>query len=196
MTSPAYADLIRPAHRGTALAFDAALVAGFSLGIALCSQVAIPLPFTPVPVTLQTFAVLLTGCLLGSRRGALSVVLYAAEGSVGLPFFSGGTSGIAHLLGPTGGYLVGFALCAFVVGMFAERGLGAKWPGRLFMLLVGNAVIYVPGLLWLGMFTGMNRAATLGFIPFITGDALKIAAGWGLLSAASMATARVRSRTT
>jgi biotin transport system substrate-specific component len=196
MSSPVYADLLRPAHRRTALVFDAALVAGFSLVIALCSQVAIPLPFTPVPVTLQTFAVLLTGCILGSGRGALSVVLYVAEGSIGLPFFSGGTSGIAHLFGPTGGYLLGFALCALVVGLFAERGLAMKWPGRLLTLVMGNVVIYVPGLLWLGAFVGMNRAVTLGFIPFIAGDALKLAAGWGLLSAAAMSTARLRSRST
>ncbi len=145
MTTPVYADLARPANPRAALAFDAALVAGFSLVIALCSQVAIPLPFTPVPVTLQTFAVLLTGCLLGSSRGALSVVLYVAEGSVGLPFFSGGTAGVAHLLGPTGGYLLGFVLCAFVVGLLAEGGIAARWPGRLLALVAGDLVIYIPG---------------------------------------------------
>jgi biotin transport system substrate-specific component len=194
MAFPVYADMIRPLQRPRGRIFDAVLVVGFSLVIALCSQVAIPLPFTPVPVTLQTFAVLLAGCLLGSGRGALSVILYAAEGGIGLPFFSGGASGFAHLLGPTGGYLLGFALCAFVVGLIAESGLAAKGPGRLLTLVAGNALIYVPGVLWLGALTGMNRAVSLGFVPFIVGDALKIAAGWGLLSVASMAATRARSR--
>ena len=196
MSSSVYADLIRPTRRGTAVLYDASLIAGFSLVIALCSQVAIPLPFTPVPVTLQTFAILLTGCLLGGGRGALSVVLYVAEGSGGLPFFSGGTGGIAHLLGPTGGYLLGFALCAYSVGLFAARGLTRTWPGRLLALAVGDIVIYIPGLIWLGAFTGMSKAFSLGFVPFIVGDALKIAAGCGLLSAVALMTARIRSRST
>ncbi len=194
MSSSVYVDLIRPTRRSIAVLYDASLIAGFSLLIALCSQVAIPLPFTPVPVTLQTFAILLAGCLLGSGRGALSVVAYVAEGSIGLPFFSGGTSGIAHLLGPTGGYLLGFALCAFIVGLFAERGLCVKWPGRLLALVVGDLATYVPGVVWLGAFTGMSKAISLGLVPFIVGDALKIAAGWGLLSVVALAAAKLRGR--
>ena len=99
MSSPVYVDLVRPANPRLARVFDASLVAGFSLLIALSAQVAIPLPFTPVPVTLQTFAVILTGCLLGSGRGALAALAYVAEGTAGLPFFSGGTGGLAHLVG-------------------------------------------------------------------------------------------------
>ena len=117
MASPVYADLVRPASPPLARVFDAAVIAGFSLLIALSAQVAIPLPFTPVPVTLQTLAIILTGCLLGSGRGALAAAAYVAEGSLGLPFFSGGTGGIAHLLGPTGGYLVGCVAAAYVAGL-------------------------------------------------------------------------------
>ena len=192
MASPLIADVIRPANAKTAWIYDAALVAGFSLVIALGAQVAIPLPFTPVPVTLQTLAVLLAGCLLGSGRGALAVIAYLGEGFAGLPVFSGGTAGISHLLGPTGGYLLGFVAAAFVVGMFAERGAARSRLGTLVMLIVGNLVLYVPGVIWLGVYTGMDRAVSLGFLPFVIGDLLKTAAGWGLLTGAALATGKAR----
>ncbi len=194
MASPVSADLVRPASPRLARVFDATLVAGFSLLIALSAQVAIPLPFTPVPVTLQTFAVLLTGCLLGSGRGALAVIAYIAEGSFGLPFFSGGTAGIAHLLGPTGGYLVGCVASAFVAGLLSERKVTAKPAGLLITLVAADLVVFVLGLAWLSVFTGVGRAAALGFVPFIVGDALKIAAAWSILMAAGLVTARIRER--
>lgn len=192
MASPLIADVLRPASTRTAWIYDAALVAGFSLVIALCAQVAIPLPFTPVPVTLQTLAVLMAGCLLGSGRGALAVLAYLGEGFAGLPVFSAGRAGIAHLLGPTGGYLLGFVAAAFIVGLFAERGAGRSWQGTLVMLIVGNVVLYVPGVAWLGAYTGMERAVSLGFLPFVVGDLLKTAAGWGLLSGMALMTGRAR----
>src|SRR5258705_7265126 len=96
------------------------LVFTFSLLTALAAQVAIPIG--PVPITGQTFAVLLTGALLGSRLGAMAIIAYLVEGAVGLPFFAGGTGGLAHLLGPTGGYLVAFPAAAFITGAFAELG--------------------------------------------------------------------------
>jgi biotin transport system substrate-specific component len=187
MTSRVYADLMRPASPRLARVFDAALVAGFSLVIAVCAQIAIPLPFTPVPVTLQTLAVLMAGCLLGSTRGALAALAYVVEGVAGLPVFAGGTSGLTHLLGPTGGYLLGFVAAAFVMGLCAERGIARHWWGALLALLAGDVVLYVPGVIWLGAFTGADKAVALGFLPFIVGDALKTAAGWGLLSAAALA---------
>jgi biotin transport system substrate-specific component len=186
------ADVIRPANTKTAWIYDAALVAGFSLVIALCAQVAIPLPFTPVPVTLQTLAVLMAGCLLGSRRGALAVIAYLGEGFAGLPVFSGGTAGISHLLGPTGGYLLGFVAAAFIAGLLAERGAALSRLGTLVMLIVGNVVLYVPGVVWLGVYTGMDRAVSLGFLPFVVGDLLKTAAGWGLLSGVALVTGKAR----
>ena len=192
MASPLIADVIRPANAKTAWIYDAALVAGFSLVIALGAQVAIPLPFTPVPVTLQTLAVLLAGCLLGSSRGALAVIAYLGEGFAGLPVFSGGTAGISHLLGPTGGYLLGFVAAAFVVGVFAERGAAGSRLGTLVMLIAGNVVLYVPGVIWLGVYTGMDRAISLGFLPFVVGDLLKTAAGWGLLTGMALVTGKAR----
>jgi len=194
MASPVSADLVRPASPRLARVFDAALVAGFSLLIAASAQVAIPLPFTPVPVTLQTFAVLLTGCLLGSGRGALAVIAYIAEGSFGLPFFSGGTAGVAHLLGPTGGYLVGCVASAFAAGLFSESGLTRRPPGLLLTLLAADLVVYIPGLAWLSVFTGVGKAVALGFLPFVIGDALKIAAAGSILVAAGLITSRMRER--
>ena len=194
MASPVSADLVRPASPRLARVFDAALVAGFSLLIALSAQVAIPLPFTPVPVTLQTFAVILTGCLLGSGRGALAVIAYIAEGALGLPFFSGGTAGIAHLLGPTGGYLVGCVASAFVAGLLSERKVALKPAGLFITLLAAALVVYVPGLAWLSIFTGVGKAVALGFTPFIIGDALKIVAAWSILMAAGLVTSRIRER--
>ncbi|HEY9595864.1 MAG TPA: biotin transporter BioY [Spirochaetia bacterium] len=190
MASPVYADLIRPSTVGRARVYDVALVAGFSLLIALGAQVAIPLPFTPVPVTLQTFAVLLAACLLGSVRGSLAVVLYLGEGFAGLPVFSGGTAGIAHLLGPTGGYLVGFVAAAYVAGLLAERGLVRKWAGALVTFLAGDALIFVAGASWLAAWVGADKAIPLGVLPFAIGEALKIAAGWGILTGAAIVVAR------
>ncbi len=188
MATRVYADLVRPADRRLARLFDAALVAGFSLLIALSAQVAIPLPFTPVPVTLQTFAVILTGCLLGSGRGFLAALLYLAEGSAGLPFFSGGSAGLAHLFGPTGGYLVGCVAAAFLAGLLSERGLARAWAGRLAALVVADLTVFVFGVAWLGAFTGFGKAVVLGFTPFVVGDALKVAVAWGVLEGASLFT--------
>ena len=181
-----------PAAPSLARSYDAVLVAGSSLAIALCAQIAISLPFTPVPVTLQTFAVLVTGFLLGSRRGVTAVLLYLAEGCAGLPVFSGGGAGIAHLLGPTGGYLLGFLLAAPIVGRCAESGAGRTWQGTVLTLIAGNLALYAPGLARLGAFVGMERAFSLGLVPFIAGDFLKIAAGAATLLGVSRAGARAR----
>ncbi len=196
MASPVYADLIRPAHGRLARLYDVALIAGFSLVIALGAQVAIPLPFTPVPVTLQTLAVLLAGCLLGGVRGSLAVIAYLGEGFAGLPVFSGGTAGVGHLLGPTGGYLVGFIPAAYIAGLLSEKGLVLRWPGALLTLAVGDLALFVPGTVWLGAYVGMEKAVALGFLPFAVGEGLKIAAGCGLLAAAGLATERIRARRT
>ena len=190
MSSHLVADILRPAGSRPAWLYDAALVAGFSLVIALNAQVAIPLPFTPVPVTLQTLAVLLAGCLLGGGRGALAVIAYIGEGAAGFPVFSGGRAGVAHLLGPTGGYLLGFIAAAYLVGLLAERGALRSWPGTFLTLVLGNVVLYIPGIVWLGAFTGMDAAVKFGLQPFLAGDVLKIAAGWGILSGITAARQR------
>ncbi len=150
------------------------LILSGSLLVGLMAQIAISLPFTPVPITGQTFGVLLVGALLGSRRGALALGLYLLEGIAGLPVFAGGTGGPARLLGPTGGYLLGFVAAAGVTGWLCERG----WDRRVFTaalaMLVGNIVIYLFGLPWLALFVGPEKALMMGLWPFIPGDALKL----------------------
>lgn len=158
-----------------------ALVLGASLLIAASAQIAVPLPFSPVPITGQTFAVLLIGFVLGARLGTWSVVLYLFEGALGLPFFSGGGAGAGWLLGPTGGYLVGFLAAAFVVGYLAERGFDRKPATMLLAFTVGQAVIYLFGCVWLSTFVGWPEAFTAGALPFLVGDVVK-----ALLAAAAL----------
>ena len=141
-TAPTLADRFYPR---TQPARDVILVVGFSLFIALLAQVSIPL-LGGVPLTLQTLAVLLTGMALGSRLGAMAVGAYLLEGSLGLPFFAGGASGLGQVLGPTGGYLIGFVLAAFVAGWLAERGWSRSFGLTLVGMLLANLVIYALGL--------------------------------------------------
>jgi biotin transport system substrate-specific component len=192
MARPLYAEMFRPADARSAWAYDVLLVAGFSLVIALCAQIAIPLPFTPVPVTLQTFAVLVTAGLLGSARGTAAVLAYLGEGFAGLPVFSGGRAGATHLLGPTGGYLLGFVIAAFVVGLLVERGAARSWLAAFAALAAGTVLVYVPGVLWLGAFTGADKAFALGVSPFLIGDALKIIVGCGVICGISLGSAKAR----
>jgi biotin transport system substrate-specific component len=153
---------------------DLALVAGGSLLVAALAQVRIPLPFTPVPLTGQTLGVLLVGAALGSWRGAASLALYLAWGLLGLPVFTGGGSGLAHLAGATGGYLIGFILAAFVVGSLCERKLDRRWTTALLPFLAGEAIIYLFGVTWLAGFTGISGALAAGLWPFLPGDAVKL----------------------
>ena len=163
---------------------DSLLIVGGSLFVAGMAQVRIPLPFTPVPLTGQTFAVLLVGAVLGSRRGAASLLFYLILGSFGLPFFAGGASGLAYLMGPTGGYLVGFVAAASLVGLLAGRGLDRRVPGALLAFLAGEIVIYLFGVAWLSVFLGIQRAIAVGLVPFLVGDAIKLVAAGLALPAA------------
>lgn len=161
------------------------LVPAASLVIAACAQVAIPLPFTPVPLTGQTFAVLLTGMALGSRRGALAVALYVLEGALGLPFFAAGAAGLAKLIGPTGGYLCAFPLAAFVAGLLAERGWDRKPLTTVLGMLASSLTIFLFGALWLAHFVGgITPAVVQGVLPFLPGDVLKSLLAAGLLPGA------------
>ncbi|MCX6365264.1 MAG: biotin transporter BioY [Armatimonadetes bacterium] len=158
------------------------LVPAASLVIAACAQVSIPLPFTPVPLTGQTFAVLLTGMALGSRRGALAVALYVLEGGLGLPFFAGGAAGLAKLIGPTGGYLFAFPLAAFLAGTLAERGWDRKPLTTALGMLLASLTIFLFGALWLAQFVGgIVPAVVQGVLPFLPGDVLKSLLAAGLL---------------
>ncbi len=195
MIHTTYAGILRPSTKQKALAYDAVLVIGGSLFIALCAQFTIHVG--PVPITGQTLGVLLTGVLLGSRRGSLSVLAYLAEGIAGLPVFApGGPPGLARLLGPTGGYLLGFVAAAYVTGLLAEKGWDRKMTTTLLAMLIGNAAIYAFGLPWLGLFVGVENALPLGLYPFAIGDILKaflaaalLPTGWKLLKQAEQESA-------
>jgi biotin transport system substrate-specific component len=163
---------------------DLLLVIGGSLLVAAMAQVRIPLPFTPVPLTGQTFAVLLVGAVLGSRRGAASLLLYLVQGAVGLPVFAGGASGLLYMSGPTGGYLVGFVGAAYLVGMLAGRGLDRRVPSALLAFLAGEVVIYLFGVAWLSVYLGLRQALVAGLLPFLAGDAIKLATAALVLPAA------------
>jgi len=164
------------------------LVIGFSLLTALSAQIVIPIG--PVPITGQTFAVLLTGALLGSRLGAITMIVYLLEGAVGLPFFSGGHGGILHLMGPTGGYLVAFPAGAFITGAFAEHGWDRKFLTAAAAMAIGSIVIMLSGWLWFSLVMKTSPAITLfaTVLKFIPGDVIKISlaaavlpSGWKLL---------------
>ncbi len=175
---PTLADAIYPSSGAL---HDAVAVVVASLFIAVCAQINIPLPFTPVPLSGGTLGVLYTGALLGSRRGAAAVVLYLLEGSAGLPFFSGGAGGFVHLLGPTGGYLAGFPLGAYATGLLAERGWD-RTPARAFLaMLAGSLPIFALGLLGLSRFVPGSTLLAQGLWPFVPGDLLKSAVSAGLL---------------
>ncbi len=177
-------DTLLPRHRS--LLLDAVLVVVFSAFVALTAQVSLPL--LPVPLTLQTLGVLFTGAVLGSKRGTLALLLYVAEGAIGLPVFAGGLSGIGVLIGPTGGYLVGFIVAAGVVGLLAERGWDRRLIGAALAMVVGNLVIYAFGVAWLTVVLGDLRTALVqGMLIFIIGDLIKIViaalalpGGWAL----------------
>ena len=134
----------------------------------------IHVPIGPVPIVLSTLFVLLSGLLLGSRWGLASMGLYLLVGAIGMPVFSGGKGGFAHLLGPTGGYLLGFVLSAWVTGFISERSRGILIL-EIFAVFVGSLAIYGFGIFWLKMITQMSWLKTLmvGMIPFLIGDAVK-----------------------
>ncbi len=156
---------------------DLSLVALGAALVALLAQVRIPLPFTPVPLTGQTFGVLLVAAALGSKRGAASMALYIALGAIGLPVFAGGAAGLSHLTGATLGYLIGFVLAAYVAGWLAERGLEHSVRTSLLPFLLGTLIIYVCGVSWLTVLLGsFAKALTAGLVPFLLGDAIKLVA--------------------
>ncbi len=182
----------------TLLPIDNAIVRNLILAIvgslALWVSAKISIPFWPVPLTMQTLVVLVIGMAFGARLGAATVLLYLAEGAVGLPVFSGTPEkglGLAYMMSTTGGYLVGFVLAAGAVGFLAERGWDRSPLKTALTMVLGNVLIYVTGLLWLGTIVGWDKPVLAwGLTPFLAGDAVKIAAAavlmplvWRLVSA-------------
>jgi biotin transport system substrate-specific component len=181
---------------------DALLVVGGAALVAACAQISIHLGFTPVPITGQTFAVVLVGASLGSIRGTASLLLYLVVGLAGAPVYSQHKHGWAIVSGSDGGYLVGFIVSAALIGFLAERGWDRKFSSSVSAMLTGNVVIYVFGLLWLHHWLGAHNfgsswATTLtdGLYPFVPGDLIKLylaaaalPAAWKLVGAAGRRT--------
>jgi len=167
---------IRLGERVNARVRDVSLVVAGALLIYLTARIVFLVPGSPVPITGQTFGVLLVGGALGFRRGLIGVGLYVLLGVVGLPFFAEGKGGLSVIWGATGGYLIGFAIAGALVGRLAELGWDRKIGGALGAMLLGNLVIYAIGLPWLGVVTSSNPEETiaLGLTPFLLGDALKL----------------------
>jgi len=164
------------------------LVIVFSLFIAAWAQFSIQIG--PVPMTGQSFAILLTGALLGSRLGAAAVIAYLIEGAVGLPFFAGGGAGLLRFFGPTGGYLVAFPAAAYITGAFAEHGWDKRYFTAVAAMAIGSVIIFLGGWAWYSVLTNTPPVAAfkLAVFPFLLGDAIKIAlaaavlpTGWALL---------------
>ncbi|MFI9486771.1 biotin transporter BioY [Promicromonospora sp. NPDC052451] len=174
------------------VARDIALVVGVAALTALAAQLRVPIPGLPVPVTGQTFAVLLGAAAIGPVRGALAQALYLALGVVGLPVFTGGASGVEVVLGASGGYIVGFVVASFVVGALARRGLDRGVLGTILAFAAGTAVIYAVGVPWLAVSTGMSPvdAVMAGAVVFLVGDAIKAVLAGVLLPGAWRLTER------
>jgi biotin transport system substrate-specific component len=161
---------------GEGLLRDVIRILAANLLLVLCARIIIPLPWTPVPITGQTFGVLFVAVLLGSRRGAAVMGLYLVEGLAGLPVFAPiGLPGIIHFFGPTAGYLLSYPLAAFVTGWLVERGAGQKFLSLLGALIAGEIVIFAFGWTWLAapMHFGWSNAFIAGVAPFLPGDSLK-----------------------
>jgi biotin transport system substrate-specific component len=172
------------------VAADMLLVIGASALIAIAAQIAIPIPFTPVPLTLQPLAVIFIGVALGSTRGAAAAALYLLEGFSGLPVFSQGHGGPAWLVGPTAGYLFSYPFAAWVAGFVSERGWGSSVVRAVTGMLLALGVIYLGGWSWLAALTGAQAAFAAGVAPFILADIVKVALGAALLPKAQQLVAR------
>ncbi|MFZ0958088.1 MAG: biotin transporter BioY [Candidatus Sulfotelmatobacter sp.] len=192
MARPALQALSTPQERMLEAARQVVLVVGASLFVALCARITIPLWFTPVPLTMQNFGVLLVGLLLGSRRGFAAMILYLAEGAMGMPVFSPsslGLMGVAQILGPTGGYLMAYPLVAGLAGFVFERGTKSFARAAVAGLLA-EIVLFAGGVTWLYVAThSFARAAYLGLYWFVAAEVLKVmvaavvATRWGRGSA-------------
>ncbi len=156
------------------IAFNIGIVLLGTMLLAMLSKITVFLPFTPVPVTGQTFGVILIAMLFGAKRSVITMLTYIAEGLAGLPVFAGSTLGIARIVGPTGGYILGFVVAAYVVGFLADKGWTKSFFKVFIASAIGSIVIYVFGVARLNMFLGFEKAIVSGVVPFIIGDLVKI----------------------
>ncbi len=178
---------------------SALLVLGGAGFVALFAQISIQLPFTPVPVTGQTFAVLLVAASLGLVHGALAMVAYVLMGTVGLPVFADQAHGWDVVVGATGGYLIGFLVAGALVGTLAERGWEKNFSGSVSAMLTGNVIIFLAGLVWLSVWLGdngfpndLNATLEAGLYPFIPGEIVKLYLAGAMLPVAWRLVERIR----
>lgn len=169
---------VRVGERTSPRLRDIGLVIAGALLIFLAARISFAIPGNPVPITMQNLGVLIVGGALGLRRGGLAAFLYLAVGLVGVPFFAEGKGGFAIILGATGGYLVGFVFAAALVGRLAELGWDRRIGGAIGATLLGTVVVYVVGVPWLAVTTGMSagEAIATGLVPFLMVDAIKLLA--------------------
>ena len=153
---------------------DMAVSLAGSVLLGIFSQISIPLPFTPIPLTLQTLGVFLLGGLLGSRRALYSVVSYLIQGSIGLPVFAGGVANPLWILEPKAGFLFSFLLAAYVIGRLIESKSRLNWTWLLFVLTIGQMIIFVGGVIGLSFYVGATKAICIGVIPFLLGAVIKV----------------------
>lgn len=175
---PTLADALWQAEGTHRFARSAILAVAGSILLAVSAKILVP--FWPVQMSMQTFAVLVIGAAYGPRLAGATVALYLAEGAIGLPVFGLG-AGLAYMAGPTGGYLVGFFFAAVVVGFLAERGFDRRWSTALVAFLIGNAVIFAFGIAWLTVLIGFDKAIAGGLLPFLPAEALKVALAMAVL---------------
>ena len=188
MTKPSIQAIDAWQGRSVEAVRQVALVVGASLFVALCAQITIPLPFTPVPLTVQNFGVLLVGMLLGSKRGFAALLLYLAEGAIGLPVFNPiGPGGLARLMGATGGFLLAYPLVAGFTGFIMERGQ-KSFARAAAAGLLGEVVLFTGGLTWLAVLThSVSQALRWGLYWFVFAEVIKV------MMAAALATRLRRS---
>lgn len=168
-------------NKALALIRDIYLILSFAALTGISAKLKIEIG--PVFITMQTFAVLLSGALLGSVRGGLSQLTYLILGLTGIPWFSRG-GGITYIFSPTFGYIIGFVLAAFFVGFLSERGWDRNLKTAILAMLIGNFLLYIPGLFWLARFFGFKKVLAVGFCPFIIGDLLKLLLAGSILTLA------------
>lgn len=170
-TASIYNVIVKPSARWMELP----LLLSFNLLLVLTAYISFNLPFSPVPITGQTFGVLVIAMALGRVRGTSVVLAYLIEGAAGLPVFAGGSAGAQVFLGPTGGYLIGFLATAWLVGSLADRGFDRRYFSSIIAMALGTALIFAAGLAWLSFYIPITSLFAAGLIPFLPGAAIKIA---------------------
>lgn len=172
------------------------LVVGYAIFIGLFAQISFHLPFTPVPLTGQTFAVLIGAASLGSARAGAGSLLYALAGLAGVPWFAGATGGVQAASSASFGYIVGFIVCSVLVGMLAKAGLDRSFVGTVLIMVLGNVVIYAFGVVWLAnsVHASFAKAVSLGMTPFLIGDLVKLLIAALLLPGAWLAVNKFANR--